>query len=265
MGGSFEVGDEQDQRQQHQQGARDVHGQVGQGNDGQDRRQPTDDAGQDEARVGKLGDDSVTGDDDQQGGDGGVDERVQEDLPERHRVVVQERAAGMEGEAAVGAGCFPAVDLVEQRVDVRHLEVGDVNLHCLLGVDVHAVAHGLLCPVGVAAVHLGQVAHPGDGVVQHLGPEISAEVFAGGLDRVRGADVGAWGHGQDVGRLGDEETGRCRAGAARVHEDDDRHLAVEEAGHDVVHGVRDAARSIQNDEQGVGMVGFGTADGGLDV
>ena len=154
----------------------------------------------------------------------------------------------MQGEAAVGAGCFPAVDLVEQRVDVRHLEVGDVNLHCLLGVDVHAVAHGLLCPVGVAAVHLGQVAHPGDGVVQHLGPEISAEVFAGRLDRVRGADVGAWGHGQDVGRLGD-----------------DRHLAVEEAGHDVVHGVRDAARSVQNDEQGVGMVGFGTADGRLDV
>ena len=41
----LQVGQEKDQGQQHHQGARDVHGQVGERDDGQDGGDATDDAG----------------------------------------------------------------------------------------------------------------------------------------------------------------------------------------------------------------------------
>src|SRR5713101_8191935 len=74
----------------------------------------------------------------------------------------------------------------------------------------------------------------GLGVVEHFGAEITGEIGAGRLDRVRRADVGAWRHGQNVSGLGDEEAGGGGSGAARVNEGDHGHLGVQEARDDVV-------------------------------
>ena len=261
----FEVGDEEHESEQHQQGAGNADGQVGQGNDRQDRREPSHHARQDEAGIRELGDDAVAGHDDQQRRDGRVDERVQENLPERHGEVVDCRAGGVEDHGAVRALRLAVVDLAQQRADVRGLEVGDMERHRLLGIDVHALAHRLLRPVGVASVHRREVAHARDRIVEHLRAQVAGQVGTGGLDRVGGADVGARRHRQDVGRLGDEQARRCGASAARIHIDDDRHLGVEEARHDLIHGGRDAARRVDHDEEGVRAVGLGATDRGLDV
>ena len=65
MGRGLEIGDEKEQREQHQQRRGDVHGQIGQRDDGKHSRQPAHDPGQDQARVRELGDDAVSGDDDE--------------------------------------------------------------------------------------------------------------------------------------------------------------------------------------------------------
>jgi len=85
--------------------------------------------------------------------------------------------------------------------------IGDVQAHRLLGVDVHTVAHRLLSPVRVAAMHRRQVANPSYGIVEDLGAEVAGEVFAGGLDRMSRADVRARRHREHIRGLGDEQAG----------------------------------------------------------
>src|SRR5260370_33597839 len=115
---------------------------------------------------------------------------------------------------------------------MSYLKVCDVEAYSVLGVDVEAVADGLPGPVGVAAVDRREVANAGHRIIQDLGPKIASEVGPGCIDRVSRADVGPWRHGQDVGRLRDEEAGRCRPSAAWVDVGDHRHLGVEQGGDD---------------------------------
>ena len=265
MSGRLQVGDEQHEGEQDHQSAGDVHREVGERDDGKDRGDAADDTGQDQARVLHLRDDSVARDDDQQCGDGRIDEGVEEHLPERHRIVIEHGTGRVDDEAAVGPRHRAAVDLVEQGLDVSCLEVGDLEPHRLFRVDVHAVTHGLLRPVGVAAVHCGEVADAGDGVVQDLCPEVAGQVLAGRLDRMGGADVGAGGHRQHVRGLGDEQTGGGGSSAGGIDVDDHGHGGVEEAGHDLVHRGRDAAGRVHHHEESVGVVGFGAVDRALDV
>ena len=89
---------------------------------------------------------------------------------------------------------------LDECVREGRLEVGDMEANGILGVDVDAVADSLFRPVGVAAVHRGQVAHPRDRVVEDLGPEVTCEVGASGVDRVGGTNIGAGRHGGDGGR-----------------------------------------------------------------
>ena len=135
----------------------------------------------------------------------------------------------------------------------------------VLRVDVDAVAHGLLGPVGVAPVYGCEVAHARDGVIEDLGPEVTGEIGAGRVDRVRRADVGPRRHGDDVGGLGDEEPGRGGAGAARIDVGDHRDARVEQVGDDLVHGGGDAARRVDHHQESVRVVRLGAIDRGFDV
>src|SRR5258708_36945213 len=104
----------------------------------------------------------------------------------------------------------PTIDLFHERVGISYLKVCDVEADSVLGVDVDAVAHGLLGPVGVAAVDRCQVANAGHRIVQDLGPKSASEVGPGCRDTVSRPDVGPWRHGQDVGRLPGVKAGSCR-------------------------------------------------------
>ena len=265
MGVGLQVREEKNQSQQHQQGAGDVHGQVGERDDGEDGGDPTDDAGQYRSGMGQLRDDPVSGQQDQERGDGRVDESVEEHLPEGHREVVDMGAGRMQDERAARSRHRPAVDRVHERGRVRGFKVRHVQLDRIFGVDVHAVAHGILGPVRVAAVDGGQVPDSGHRVIEDLGPEIPGEVGARGVDRVGGAYVGARSHGHDVRRLGDEQPGRSGTSTARIDINDHWDLRIEEARDDVVHRSRDPAWRVHHHQERIGLVGFRPSHGAGDV
>ncbi len=260
-----QIGDEQDQRQQHHQRAGDVDRQVGQRDDREDRGDATDDAWQDRPGRGELGDDAVTGDDDQEGRDRRVDQRGEEDLPERHRHVIDDRAGCMKDEIATGPGDRSPVDRFQQRGRVGYFEVGDVQPDRFLGIDVDAVADCLLGPIRVAPVNGGEVADACHRVVEDFGAQVAGEVASGAEDWMRRADVGPGRHSHDVSRLGDEEPCRSGSGSARVDKDDHWHLRVEEAGDDVIHRGGDSTGSVEHDEERVRVVRVGAVDRGRDV
>ena len=64
-----------------------------------------------------------------------------------------------------GDGYGAAVDLAQQIGNVVGDHVDDVKLERLGGRQAHGVAHGIVGPVGVAAVDGGEAADIGDGVV----------------------------------------------------------------------------------------------------
>ncbi len=164
----------------------------------------------------------------------------------------------MQSEGSVGSRHDSAVDGVQQSGGIRSLQVGNLEANRVLGIDVDAVAHGILGPVRIAAVHGCEISNPGHGVVEHLLAEVTGEIGASRLDRVGRPDVGPRRHGQDVGGLRHEET--CRSGpcAAGVNEGDHGHLGVQKAGDDVVHRGRDAARGVDHDQEGIRVVGLGS-------
>ena len=261
----FEIGDKERQRDQHHQRAGDVHRQVGQRDNRQHGGDPAHHTRQDRARRRELGDDPVGREQDQQSRDRRVDQGVQKEHPEGHREILDLRPGRVQGQGAGRPGYDTSIDDIEQTVQIRGLEVGYMDANGFLGADVDAVAHGVFGPVGVAPVDGGEVAHPGHGVVEHLLAEVTGEVGAGSLDRVGGADVGAGCHRQDVRRLRDEEPCRSRPRATRVDECDHGHVAVQEAGHDLVHGSRDAARRVDHHQKRVRVVVFGAGYGRRDV
>ena len=167
-GGQNLLGDEKGEREKKHQGAGDVDREVGKRHDREHARDSADHAGQDGSGRRELGDDAVGGQQQQQRRDRGIDERPQEHLPERHRVVFDDRPGGVDRERAVLARYGPTVGRRQERVDVGGLEVGDVQPDGVLGVDVDAVADGVLSPVCIPAMDLGEAAHASDGVVQHL-------------------------------------------------------------------------------------------------
>ena len=261
----FHIGDEEPKGDDEHERAGDVHRQVGERDHRQHRGDAADHAGQDRARRRQLSDDSVGGEQEQKRGDRGVDERAEEDLPEGHWVVGDDRVACVDGQRAGRPGDGAVVERREQRGNVVGFQVGDVQPNRLLGADVHAVPHGVLGPVGIAAVHRGEGANARDRVVQDLGAEITRQIGAGGVDGMRGADIGPWGHGHHVCGLRDEQPGRSCARPAGVDVDDDRHFRIEKRRDDVVHRGRDAAGGVQHEQERARPVGLGAGHLARDI
>jgi len=180
----------------------------------------------------------------------GVDEGVQPLLGPRHRVVLDAGAGQRELDlAAVRPLQRAAVERPQERGHIGRLQICDVQIHSLFGVDVDALPHRLLAPVRVPAVHGGEVADPGHRVVQNLLAEVPGQVAAAGLYGMRRAEVGAGRHRHQVGRLVHEETGGVRARARRIDEGDHRHPGIEQRRDDRVHRLGIAARRVGDQQQ----------------
>src|SRR5467141_522877 len=87
------------------------------------------------ARCRELSDDAVGRQQDQKRGDSWIDKGVQEDHPERHRKVLNLSAGSVERQTTARTGNDLAVNSGPQRGRIRRLQVGDVELDGLLGVD----------------------------------------------------------------------------------------------------------------------------------
>ena len=117
-----------------------------------------------------------------------------------------------------------AVELLQEAGSVGAIVSIDVHLQRLLRREVRRDAHRFRRPFRVAVMGLRECLQGRDRVVDHLPPQVVAEVLSARVDRRRRADVRVGRHGEHVGRLRDPDAGRGGARAFRRDVDDDRHL-----------------------------------------
>src|SRR6266851_2324681 len=135
----------------------------------------------------------------------------------------------------------------------------------LVGIERHALAHRILDPHVVSATLLGDTGDVGRGIVGDLFAQVAGNVRATTLDGMRRADIGAWRHGQDVGRFADEY---ARRGGARTRwrdVDNRRYGAVQQILDHLTHrGIQATRRIHDQHEQRRAPVG-GRSDDTVDV
>ena len=82
---------------------------------------------------------------------------------------------------------------------------------------------------------------------------------------MRRSDVSAGRHRRDVGRNGDQEPGRGRAGPARADVDHDGGLGLDDPGVDRAGGVDQTARGAERQHDEIGVVGIRAVENLHDV
>jgi len=82
---------------------------------------------------------------------------------------------------------------------------------------------------------------------------------------VGGSGLRAGGHGGDVGRLQQEESGRTGAAARRFDEDDDGHLRCLDVGHHLAGGIEQSTGRAHGDEHSLGVAAGGVVQAALHV
>ena len=163
------------------------------------------------------------------------------------------RAGGVEDE--VLRRRLRAVDLLEQRRDVRGDHVDDAELERLAGAVVRGRPHHCLGGLLVATVLARQLADVRGSIVDHLPPKVLTQVLAGGRDRRRRPDVGLRRHREDVRRLSDHGTGGVGARAGGRDVDHDRDLEREHRLDDLAHRGAEPARRVHlDDDRGGALV-----------
>jgi hypothetical protein len=148
---------------------------------------------------------------------------------------------------------FHAVGLAQNVVHIGRDHVDDPQLQRFLLRDRNALAYRLLRPLDVPAPFLGDRTAQGHGEILHFLAHVAADGFPLAADRMCGPDVGSGRHGGDVGRHGDEDTGRNRSGAARGDINDHGQGRTEEVLDDGLGRVEKASGRVQLNEQGAGF------------
>ena len=148
-----EVGDEEAERQQHQEDAGPADRQHLQTEEAEDEGDRAHRAREDQAGVVELERDPQEAERHQQDDDVRVDHRVEDPLPERHLDGDDLRPCGVEDQALRLRAL--AVDLLEEGGQRRRDDVDHVSLQGLARREVRADADGLLRPVAVASVLFG--------------------------------------------------------------------------------------------------------------
>ena len=102
---------------------------------------------------------------------------------------------------------FPAVELLEQIVEVEGNQIDELVLQGfgLRGRD--ALAHRFFGPFDVASTLFGDRLDVGGGIIGHLVRHLLAHLAAADCNRVGRADVGAGRHSRDVCRQRNESPG----------------------------------------------------------
>ena len=201
----LDLGDEEDQRQQDQADAGQVHRQYRQGIEAEDERNPADDARKHRARVGELEVDAEKADAHQQISDVGMHERRQQALQARHLDVGDPRPA--QGECALAPRLVPGTSFEghQELCEVRRHDLDESLGEGLLIGERAALDHGLFRQRDVAAMATGESPDRRRRVLLHLRPHDPLDRLALPADRVGGAGVGARRHGGEIGRHQEEE------------------------------------------------------------
>ena len=179
-----------------------------------------------------------------------VDQRVQESREEAGLDVVDLRAREVQDVGALDVLRLVAVELLEQRGQARRDDVDHVQLQRPSRGEVRRLADREARPMRVPVMCRGERRQRRRRVVDHLAPEIRAEVPAARVDRGRRADVGGRRHGQHVRGLGDPHPGRGGARAVGGDVDDHRQLRVQLRRVDRLHRGREAAGRVEQDHRG---------------
>src|SRR5438067_1583997 len=264
VGHGLEVDDKQQDREQDQEQARDVDGQIEEGYGSEQARDDADDARQDQAGMRHPETDPNDGQQEEQVDQVRVGHRFQQLIEAAEIVSLDPGMGGLQRVAAAALEDLPAVEVPQQCGEVAALEVDDAQMHGLVRGRVDALPDRLLHPIGVVVVKGGQRTAVGGRVVLDLlvldvGRRRCAgaswacagcRVTSAEADGVRRADVRAGGHHGDVGGLRDVHPGGGRARPRRRDEDHNRNRGAEHLLDDVAHGGIETAGCVQRDDQG---------------
>ncbi len=111
---------------------------------------------------------------------------------------------------------------MEQVGLVAGSEVDEMEIESFFFGPRDGFADGLFRFLHVASAARDVGAEEGRGVILDLGLHGLVRLAAAEGDGMGGSGVGSIGHGSDIGRLKDEESGGGGAGTAGCYEDDDR-------------------------------------------
>ena len=196
--------------------------------------------------------------------DVGVEQEIQDPLPQRHRHLVYRVAHQMQLLLlAVEALHHPAFELAEQVVLVARDHVDQVLLQRLLVGPRFRLAHRALRQLQVTATRSHERPHESGGVVLHLRLHHVVHLLAAQDYRMGRAGVGAGRHGRNVCRLQNKEAGRGRVGSAGRHVDNHRHRRSKNLLDDFAGRVDQSARRAQFNQHRVRIGLAGALDGAI--
>ena len=238
---------EEHHREADEDEAGDVERQAAEADEGQDECERAQDAGH-VVGVLQLEEDAVEPEREEDEGDVGVAEQVQERLEGVHAQPLDLRSGGLEQDGLAGHRHGRAVRLRQQILDRIGLEVDGTGSERLVDGERERIGDGRDGPFHRSAALLRDRGDGGDGVVHDLVAEIFADVGTIAVDGGGRADVGGGGHGGHVGGQGQERTGARGTGARRPHPHHHRHLCRELRLHDLTRGLERATGSIELDD-----------------
>ena len=220
MGRQVRLGDDQAEAEDQQGDAGGRNGQLRAGVEAEEQGHGAEGAGDDRPGHEELDPDADHSRDQQQIGDAGVDDDL-EQLVGQGQVVVLDGEPRRVERLRLGALHVEAVELREEVLLGRRDDVDQAGALGLGRGDVGRLANELLGEPWIAAVDRGQGAHRGRGIVDDLAVEVGRAARRRDGDGRRRADVGLGRHGRHVGGLG--YVGAGRRGAGAVGRDVDHH------------------------------------------
>ena len=252
-------GDPGDEQKHPRGGDRELRGAV----EAEQERDQPDRARGDRPRGEELDPEPHQADQDQEVGDGGVDEDLQQVVLEGHVVVLHLEARGVK-RLRLRALDLEAVELSEQSVLAGRDRVDQGRLPGLVGGQVGGLGDQLVCELRVSTVVRGERPHRRGCVVHDLAVQVARATGRVDRDRSRRPDVRLGCHRGDVGGLGDVGAGRGGPGAVGRHVDDHRHRGRGHVLDDRAKRVDQPARGVEADDHHGGVVRGGVVEGARD-
>src|SRR2546425_2902047 len=154
VGHGFEVDDEQQNREQDEQQARDVDREIEEGQRGEQAGDHPDDARQHQAGMRHPETDPNDRQQEEQVDQVGVGDRFEKLIEPAHVVPLDPGAGGLQRVGAAALADLPAGEIVQQCVEVAALEVDHPQLDGLVSGGVDALPDRFLDPIGVVVVEV---------------------------------------------------------------------------------------------------------------
>ena len=218
----------------------------------------------------EFDDDAEAADGEEEEGDVGVGEEVEEPLDEGHVAAAEGYAVGLQETADFGAGFglegdFLAVEELEQVGEVVGDVVDYVEVGGFDGGEGLGLGDGVGKLLGVALADVGDAADKSVDGVLDFGGEGGGQLLAACTDGGGCADACAGGHGGELAGGGDEGAGGGGEGTAGGDVDDGGDLVLEEGFDDVLGGGEVAAGGVELEDDDFSAVFEALFEDALDV